>query len=108
MSKKRVEYANRLWDKQIVQFDKQYILENTARDRDKKSSDLANLDILDIGAIIRQTMLLKRIIKIKDGVSKPLTGSSQYDMISDWNDRIFGVEEDHTMVESGLVNYVIF
>ena len=102
MSKKRVEYANRLWDKQIVQFDKQYILENTARNRDKKSSDLANLDILDIGAIIRQTMLLKRIIKIKDGVSKPLTGSSQYDVISDWNDRIFGVEEDHTMIESGL------
>ena len=102
MSRKRVEYANRLWDKQIVQFNKQYILESTVRDRDKKSSDLANLAILDIGAIIRQTMLLKKIIKIKNGASKPPTGPSQYDKISDWNDRIFAVEEDHTMIESGL------
>ena len=102
MSRKRVEYANRLWNKYIAQFDKQYILKNTARDRDKKSSDLTNLAMLDIGAIIRQTVLLKRIIKIKDGVNKLLIEPSQYDRISDWNDRLFAVEEDHTLIESGL------
>ena len=102
MSRKRVEYANRLWNKYIAQFDKQYILKNTARDRDKKSSDLTNLAMLDIGAIIRQTVLLKRIIKIKDGVNKLLIEPSQYDRISDGNDRLFAVEEDHTLIESGL------
>lgn len=108
ISQERVEYANKLWNKSIDQFDKQYILENIVKDRDVKSSDLSNLATLDIGSIIRQTVLLKRAIKITNNTSKLIMQRDQYNMILDWNDRVFFVEEDHIMIKSDLAVMLCF
>ena len=102
LAKKRVEYANKLWDKEIELFEKQDILKNIVWERDKESSKLDNLAIFDVGIITRQTMLLKRIIKSKGGTRKPNSITKHYEKISDLNHRIFGMEEDESLIKSDL------